>query len=100
MISLKKGQTDMRGTQGRNVFSVAQICSLSVAVKMVASCEDFPDATGARRLRRFNVQNLQGRIPSSQAAELRWPKRRKRRAPLVAAPPRCALITMDRVSAW
>jgi hypothetical protein len=43
--------------------AVTQDCILSVFAEIVASREYFSDATGARRLRRFNVQNLQAAFP-------------------------------------
>ena len=43
--------------------NVTQTACLSVSSKIVASRDDFCDITGARRLRRFNVQKLQARFP-------------------------------------
>src|SRR6185369_5892792 len=40
-------------------FGVAQIRNLLVSPNIMASRDDFFDATGARRLRRFSVQNFQ-----------------------------------------
>jgi hypothetical protein len=62
--------------------AVTQDCILSVFAEIVASREYFSDPTGARRLRRFNVQNLQAAFPfhrlwnfvrrSGVNAALRW----------------------------
>ena len=43
----------------RHALSAAQICNLLVSPNLTASRDDFSDTTGARRLRRFSVQNLQ-----------------------------------------
>jgi len=54
-MNVKFWQNQTRGDQ----LSVAQSCTPSVSAEIVASREDFSDAPGARRLRRFNVQDIQ-----------------------------------------
>ena len=73
------------------VFSVARICNLFVSPEITAGRADFSDDVGARRLRRFNVQNLQGALPFHKPWNFVRRSGRKRRAPLIAASPRRAM---------
>ena len=56
---LRHADLSLSSLIGGCVFSAAQICNLLVSPEIVASSDDFSDATGARRSRRFNGQNLQ-----------------------------------------
>src|SRR6187397_1589007 len=55
--TMKPSQTNLKRLSPH--FAVAQSCTLSVSGEIVTSRDDFSATTGARRLRRFSVQNLQ-----------------------------------------
>jgi len=62
----------------------AQICNLLVSPEIVAAANIFPPLP-ERGVYAASTFKSPSRIPISQAVELRAAKRRKRRAPLVAA---------------